>query len=374
MKLVKIEKHITKNELTKLFNVRVVVSPYTRKATGIRTLGGARAMALQFKAELTELRTKKSKGIATFNEAVVKFLEHRSSRYSPSGVYSLRTSIAKYSGDLGSKLVTDLTRADFETLGNCLMTDLKPVTVDRIIRNFRAVMNYLMELGHIDRNPCVGVKFSRTKYDRKLSAMNRSEITRLLSFAEESNHPLSLHFKLAYFTGARSGELKELRCNDYNKELGHVVISRSYCSTSNTVTSTKNGRSRIVPLSPKAKSLLLELTSNKSKDEYLLPRVSQFMRGEAAKELKQIQRRLGITETNFHSIRATFITQLLLSGQNIATVQELVGHCDPKTTDAYIRLCGSDLVGSTNSLDAAAPDTSDVATEGRSILSAIEDL
>lgn len=372
--LSQVEKHIFRNSITKMYSVRVVVNPLTRKASGLTTLGSARAKVAEFKSELLELRLKKEKGIFTFEEAINKFLEHRSSRYAPSGLYALRTSLFKYSGHLSKKHITDINRTDFETLGHRLMVELKPATVDRILRHFRAVMTYLVELGHIDRNPSVGVKFSRVKYDRKLSAMNRSEITKLLSFTEDTKHLLDPHFRLAYYTGARSGELKELRVKDYNKELGHVVVSRSYCTKSNSIQTTKNGRSRLIPLSSQARTLLNELTIGKSKEDYVLPRVPQFLRGEASRELKQLQRRLEITETNFHSIRATFITQLLLSGQNLAAVQEIVGHCDPKTTDSYIRLCGSDLKGSTDSLDFADPKTSEATVERKKVLSAIEGL
>lgn len=374
MSFKQIENHIFKNELTKLFNVRVVVDPYTRKASGLPTLGAARSKVIEFKAELTDLRSKRSKGIVTFAEAVEKFLQHRSSRYAPSGIYSLKTTLATYSGDLSKRLITDIKREDMELFGNQLMTTLQPSTVDRIIRHFRAVFVYLVELGHLDRDPSLGIKFSRTKYDRELSAMSRSEMIKLLAYTEETNHPLHFHFKVAYLTGARSGELKELRCKDYNKELGHVVISRSLCDKTKTVSTTKNGRSRVVPLSEQGRKLFNDLVKDKKPEDHLLPRVSQFMRGEASSELKQVQRSLNIPETNFHSIRASFITHLLLSGQNIATVQKIVGHSDPKTTDAYIRLCGLDILGSTNALDFETPFESIADKEYSDIMTAIKDL
>jgi len=271
MNVHQVEKHIYKNEETKLFNVRVVVNPFTRKASGISTLGAARSKVLLFKSELQDLRNKRSKGVVTFEKASALFLEHRGSRYSASGRYNLSNALDRYSGDLKTMLITDITREHIEQLGNRLLTTLKPVTVDRIIRNFRAVFVYLTELGKIDRNPSIGIKYSRISYDRKLSAMSRDEMIRLMSFVEETNHHLLNHFKLAYFTGARSGELKELRVKDYNKELGHVVISRSTDSKTKTIGATKNGRSRVVPLSPQANSLFQSLIMNKDKEALVLP-------------------------------------------------------------------------------------------------------
>jgi len=356
MESIRVEKHIFKNQLTKLYNVRVVVSPFTRKATGLTTLGAARAKVSEFKTELREHRSKKYKGIYTLEKAVEKFVQHRGSRYAPSGLYSIKNSLATYSGDLAKVHVTDIKREHIETLGHNLLTTLKPSTVDRIIRHFRAVFVYLTELGHIDRDPSLGIRFSRTRFDRELKAMNRKDIVRLLNHTKATDHPMHEHFKLAYITGARSGELKELRCKDYNKELGHLVIARSLCSKTNTVSTPKSGRSRVIPLSKVSRQFIDNLVKNKNSEDYLLPRVSAFMRGEGSKLLKQVQRMLDIEETNFHSIRASFITHLLLSGQNIATVQKIVGHSDPKTTDAYIRLCGLDIAGSTNAIDIEPAD------------------
>lgn len=346
----KVEKHIFRNELTKLYNVRVVVNPFTRKATGLTTLGAARAKVAEFKTELQEYRSKRSNGVVTFEEAIQKFLEHRSTFYKPSGVYSLKTSLATYTADLRSMMVTDIKREDIEQLGHKLLTRIQPATVDRVIRHIKAVFSYLEDLGNIERNPCKGVKFSKAKYDRKASAMNRSDIIKLLNFTRNTDHPLHAHFQLAYLTGARSGELKELRVKDYNRELKHIVISRSFCSKTKTIGPTKNGKSRVVPLPNQAIELIESLVLNKDRDDFILPFNKQFVRGEAAKELKKVQNQLQISNTNFHSIRGSFITHLLLKKVDIGTVQELVGHCDLKTTQAYIRLCGADLVGSTNCL------------------------
>lgn len=374
MKHIKIEKHIFKNEITKLYNVRVVVNPYTRKATGLPTLGAARSKVIAFKTELREFRALRTKGVVTFEEAATKYIEHRGARRKPSGLLALKTNLANYTTDIKSKMVTDIKREQIEQLGNRLLTKVKPQTVDRIVRDIRAVFAYLCDLGHIDRNPCLGVKYATVTYDRKASAMNRSDVVRLLNFTASINHPLHPHIQLAYLTGARSGELKELRVKDYNRELSHIVISRSLCSKTKTIGPTKNGRSRVVPLPKQAIKLIESHIANKNKDDLILPLNKHFMRGEASKELKKIQNQLSIPNTNFHSVRGSFITHLLLKKVDIGTVQELVGHCDLKTTQAYIRLCGSDIAGSTNCLGYDDTDSKEADGHSKSVLKAISDL
>lgn len=63
-----------------------------------------------------------------------------------------------------------------------------------------------------------------------------------------------------------------------------------------------------------------------------------------------MQIELGLRETNYHSLGASFITHLLLAGVSVTKVQHLVGHSDLKTTQDYVRLIGSDLDGATDAI------------------------
>jgi len=55
-----------------------------------------------------------------------------------------------------------------------------------------------------------------------------------------------------------------------------------------------------------------------------------------------------VRETTFHSLRASFITQLLLRGTPLNVVQKLADHADVKTTMLYCRMVASELQGFTN--------------------------
>ena len=92
----------------------------------------------------------------------------------------------------------------------------------------------------------------------------------------------------------------------------------------------------------------LKISSQSS--EFVLPQLTDWKRGEAAEILRTFQRDLKIRETNFHSLRASFITHLLLNGVAVTKVQAMVGHSDLKTTQRYIRMIASDLKGATDSI------------------------
>ena len=57
-----------------------------------------------------------------------------------------------------------------------------------------------------------------------------------------------------------------------------------------------------------------------------------------------------IKPITFHSLRATFITNLLSHGVSLANVMSIVGHEDIETTNGYLRRSGIDIKHGTTDL------------------------
>ena len=171
----------------------------------------------------------------------------------------------------------------------------------------------------------------------------------LLREARKQNHPWHLIWRVVYGLGLRSGEGFALKWSDIKWEDGAVSINKSYCFKTKKIGSTKNKKVRAVDLDPALKKILKE-TKEVSESEFVLPRMPEWGQGKAAWVLRQFQKQIGIQETNFHSLRASFITNLLLRGIPVPTVQKLVGHSSLATTQKYVRLTGSDTKGATHVL------------------------
>ncbi len=224
-----------------------------------------------------------------------------------------------------------------------------------VLKFIRCVFEYQMGLRKINFNPCklVRIQNDKSQYDQAkvLQAMTAKEISCLLKYVREADENWHSIFFVTYYLGLRYSEALELRVKDINFERNLVTISRSWCRKKRGPVPPKNGTSRKIPMSPRLRELLSELIQDKVQDDLILPRVRMWLHGYGAKILKGYQNVLGIKETNYHSLRASFITHLLNKGIPIVKVQAMVGHSDLKTTQRYIRLDASDLDGATTVLD-----------------------
>lgn len=153
----------------------------------------------------------------------------------------------------------------------------------------------------------------------------------------------------------RSGELYALTWGQVDLLLGRITIDRSFNGCSYEAP-TKNFEIRVIPINPGLGRLLKELKLERGNEEFVLPRNKEWEYKKAASILRSFQKDIGVQETNFHSLRASYITHLLLKGVPITKVQYLVGHKDLKTTQRYVRLCGSDVLNAATSIDVDLDD------------------
>jgi integrase len=136
---------------------------------------------------------------------------------------------------------------------------------------------------------------------------NRIELNQLF---ESIQCPAFNRFvRFAYYTGARSGEIRSLPRENIKND--HIVV---------------NGKTgpRMVKLNEQAKEVLNEQKSlwNYSKD---------FVSHKFKKEC----RKLGIKDARFHDLRRTFGYNLIKQGMSIYKVSKLLGHKSVRTTELH---------------------------------------
>ena len=146
-----------------------------------------------------------------------------------------------------------------------------------------------------------------TKGESRNRVLSDSELKTLLD--EIRDNRFNLFVRFAYYSGARSGEIRRLsRENVYPQ---HIVAYG------------KSGK-RLIKLNTQAKEILDGL------DE-----LWDYTKDFVSHKFKKEARRLGIPDIRFHDLRRTFGYNLIKQGRPIYEVSKLLGHSSVTTTERH---------------------------------------
>ena len=205
------------------------------------------------------------------------------------------------------------------------------------------------EIKGVNFSPAQHVVLNMPKDEKPPAILTASEIERLLDEAKACDHEWYPVWVCALNTGMRSGELYALEWSDVDLEGKLITVSKSYNNRLKLTKSTKAGYWRKVPINKELEALLIDLKA-KSDSNFVLPRLSRWVNGEAAKFLRDFCVQIGITPVHFHALRACFATHLLNAGVSSPVVKKICGWTEEKVMTRYIRLAGIDVAGATETL------------------------
>ena len=146
-----------------------------------------------------------------------------------------------------------------------------------------------------------------TKGEFRVRTYSTAELK--LMFAEITDEDFNAFVHFAYYTGARSGEIRSL--------------SRENVLDESLVVNGKTGR-RIVKLNAQAQEII------KHQDP-----LWSYRKDFVSHKFKQEIRKLGIKNARFHDLRRTFGLNLIKQGMSIYKVSKLLGHSSVRTTEQH---------------------------------------
>lgn len=321
-----------------------------RKRKGIETLRKAELVEFELKRELALL--KEESVHPRWEEWVEECLNQMKFQYRPSTLYTYEKTLTKWVNkhwigrELNSITKMDVHKMVFENIDTTMHTRRY------VLKIIKRIFQMAMDAGKLDRNPAQGLMIKVPETEKKV--LTNSEVEIFLSEARATQHRFYPVWTLALFTGCRSGELYALKWTDIDLESRIISISRAW-NSKNGFTSTKSQKTRTVPISDELLGFLKELKLQRGNLEFVLPRLSEWENGDAAKVTRTFCQSLGITDIRFHDLRATFITNLLSRGESLARVMAIVGHSDMETTNVYLRKAGIELKDGTEKLGYKIP-------------------
>ncbi len=133
---------------------------------------------------------------------------------------------------------------------------------------------------------------------------------------------------LALNTGARQGELLQLSYDDLDLERGLIYFGR-----------TKNKKLKTVPMNRAVRETVGWLLSHRyGESVFMWPWGEQVGRTTVYDAFKTACRAAEIEKFRFHDLRHTAASYLVMSGADLATVKEILGHREIEMTLRYSHL------------------------------------
>jgi len=198
-------------------------------------------------------------------------------------------------------------------------------TVNRQMGTLRGMFNKAVAWGKLQTNPMKSVQFLKEPQGR-LRFLEKEEIVKLLANCNKNIRPIVV---LALFTGMRRGEILGLKWHD-------IDVKRNII----TLLDTKNGDKREVPMNEQVKTALIRVRKNPD-SAYIFCEENGKPWQDIRKSFSTALKKSGINNFRFHDLRHTFASQLVMSGVDLNTVRELMGHKDITMTLRYSHLAPS---------------------------------
>lgn len=197
-----------------------------------------------------------------------------------------------------------------------------PSTVNRYLQVLSRILSMAFDNGLIDSNPMSRVRRLREPEPRSryLNQYSEDEEERLMeALAGYGEHLVAL-VELDLEVGMRLGELLNARLSDVS-EIGRCIF----------VTLTKNGKSRLLPLTAKALKILRRLRQDAPGDELIFdPKRTGRKRRQLMACFAQAVKDAGIEDFHFHDLRHTFATRLRAANVHVYDIADLLGHSVPE--------------------------------------------
>lgn len=208
---------------------------------------------------------------------------------------------------------------------------LAPLTVRNLAGTLTSVLDWAVEAGHLDRSLTAGIVLPPV-IEIHRDTLSNGDVTRLLSAAEAHSTDAVLLVGLAVFAGLRASEVLAVQWGDID------LAAKTLRVRSRGAFVTKNGKSRVVPISERLHALLVDrhqeegfVVRPEAKARSTRPRWS-FRKTYAA-----ILTAADLDWLPFHGLRRTFATRAVENKVSISKVRLWLGHHSLAVTQRYVQ-------------------------------------
>jgi len=232
----------------------------------------------------------------------------------------------------GNRYISEINQYEIDQYKIKRLENVTPATVNRELACLKHLYTKAIEWGITAHNPAKKVKNFKEQIGR-VKYLTAEQIKDLINNCSDGIRPIVI---TAVNTGMRRGEILNLKWSDVD------LLNRKI-----TILKTKNKEVRIIPING---LLYQELRRMPRNGEYLFSKEDGRPYGDPKRAFKSALKSACIKDFRFHDLRHTFASHLALSGIDIRTIQELLGHKDIRLTMRYSHLSPGHLQEAVNIL------------------------
>jgi integrase len=229
---------------------------------------------------------------------------------------------------LGTRKIGDVSRADIAELHEDM--DETPYQANRTLAALSKLFNLaeVWEYRADGSNPCK--KIRRYAEHEKQRFLTPEELQRLAAvLATHKNQSVANAIRLLILTGCRKSEILKLKWDDIGGE--HITIWES-----------KTGK-RLVAMTDEIRAILLAIPRSNSNPHVIVGECFDAEgNGTHYDNLNNAWRRIRtkakLEGVRIHDLRHTYASHTLAGGESLASIRELLGHKQIKTTMRYVHL------------------------------------
>lgn len=223
-------------------------------------------------------------------------------------------------------------------------TGLSPATVNIRTRTLKCFLKFLRDEGFLQTDLASRVKLQKVAEDT-IGAFTKEEVLLLLSSPNQREYIGFRDYVLLLLdTGLRINEVLNLKTNDFNAADKTITVPAAV---------SKNGKSRIVPLTKRTVELLVALAQENQQqfpkhsfsNVFLLNNGKSLTYNQAYERIRLYGDKAGIKSTRVspHTFRHTFAKLYILNGGDPFTLQKILGHHDISMVRKYVQMNQHDI-------------------------------
>jgi len=281
-------------------------------------------------------------GEETFAEVAARYLQYQKARLTPKAFEREESILSKHLIPFFNCPLAGVRRQDAQRYITQRSGKASPYSIQKELNVLKHLLRLAVEWELIPFNPSQGVKSPRVPAGR-VRYLQPKELHMLVAACPDWLRPV---VALAVLTGMRRGEILNLRWLDVDLAQCRLFLPQ-----------TKNGEGRIVYLNEGARAVLSSVP--REPESSITNKIFGGLSPEQVSvTFVRVCRSLKIVDFRFHDLRHTAASWLRMSGADIHTVAQLLGHKDLRMAARYQHLSPAFLADAVSKLDVVFGDFS----------------